>query len=365
MTREFQNRALALSVLGLGLAAWAVAGRSLKQDGEFNYAPNVLHLKGSPFGRTIAMAMQGPADVYFHEGQAHNHEPGESDEGCGECDSLKAKQAALESVIVASTESDAAAGDDLLVSIEAPERVHSADCGHSAGPATHKHGPGEECAGCDDEATVTVANAEPARKGLRETMLDQIREWRAADNSRTNPFGTSEAHKFFIRREIEKKLFLSYQMDPTNYAGYGAYFLFLNESALGTREDGKKHARRLAEVTAARCVQEQDNPQALLTAAVASHDVISILIEEDFSEVRGLATQYAAVTEHCLNQFEEVALEMVFNGTWERFSVARQNEMSERAHLLRKLHEADRKIMSASVNNAAHEGANREDSPTG
>ena len=34
MTREFQNRALALSVLGLGLAAWAVAGRSLKLAGE-------------------------------------------------------------------------------------------------------------------------------------------------------------------------------------------------------------------------------------------------------------------------------------------------------------------------------------------
>ena len=365
MTREFQNRALALSVLGLGLAAWAVAGRSLKQDGEFNHAPNVLHLKGSPFGRTIAMAMQGPADVYFHEGQAHDHGPGESHEGCGECNRLKARQEALESVIVASAESDAAAGDDLLVSTGAPGHVHTEHCDHGAEAAAHNHAPGEDCAACDHDAAETLVKMEVAGKGLREAMLDQIREWRAADNSRTNPHGNSEAHKFFIRREIEKKLFLSYQMDPTNYAGYGAYFLFLNESSLGTRESGKKHARRLAEVTAARCVQEQDNPQALLTAAAASHDIISILIEEDSPEVRGLATQYAAVTEHCLNQFEEVALEMVFNGTWERFSVARQNEMSQRAHLLRALHEADRKILGAGTNNAAHEGANREDSPTG
>ena len=74
MTRKFQSNMIALGALGLGLAAWTVAGRSLHREGRFDYAPNVLQLKGSPLRRTIAMAMQGPADVYFHEGEVHDHD---------------------------------------------------------------------------------------------------------------------------------------------------------------------------------------------------------------------------------------------------------------------------------------------------
>ena len=354
MTRTIQSNVIALGVLGLGLTAWTVAGRSLHREGKLNYAPNVLHLKGSPFGRTIAMAMQGPADVYFHEGESHeghDHAPGES---CTHNDGPESQEPAA----IASSESDRSNETEGFVPVATAEHIHTEACEHDhsaaepVAPATHNHGPGEDCITCDHDQDEDLAAASLPDRSLRQTILGQIREWRAAANTRTNPFGNTAAHKFYIRHEIEKKLFLSYQMDPTNYASYGAYFLFLHESSLGTRKNSLAHARRLAEMTTACCMQEQENPLALLTAAVASHDMIEVLIEIDSPEFTSLAPQYAAVTGHCLKQFRKVASQMAADGTWERFSAVRQKEMSERVHLLHALHRADRKILDSSVNNS-------------
>ena len=47
--------------------------RSMFRDGLVNPQPNVLHLKRSPFGRTLALAMRGPVDIYWHRGSPHSH----------------------------------------------------------------------------------------------------------------------------------------------------------------------------------------------------------------------------------------------------------------------------------------------------
>ena len=65
---------LVVLVVGLGGGLYLTAG--LKQSGKLDYRPNVLTLNGSPFGRTLALAMRGPVDVYWHRGNVHDHEHG-------------------------------------------------------------------------------------------------------------------------------------------------------------------------------------------------------------------------------------------------------------------------------------------------
>lgn len=346
MSSSFKSTVIRVGLLGLGLAAWAGAGKSLHEREAFKFTPNVFSLKGSPFGRTLAMAMQGPADVYFHQGEGHDHSSGHKHapgEGCATCDEAAATQQSVEDAITAATDERVGTESGMVTD---QDQLLVTTGGSNDG---HDHAPGESCTSCDHDAE-TPAVVALEEGGFRTTILDKIRDWRGVKNSRTNPHSNSAAHKFFIRSEVEKKLFLTYQMDPTNYGGYGAYFLFLSESSLGTHGDrSRAQARRLAEATVAWCVREWDNPNALLTAAAASHDMVQFLIGENSPEAARLAHEYASLTGQSLEQFDQVSLQMLFDGTWDRFSPARQDEMSQRADLLRKLHDADRQTIGAHV----------------
>lgn len=324
MSLPLKTTLIRAGLLCLGLAAWAGAGRSLHERGAFQFVPNAFSLKGSPFGRTLGMAMQGPVDVYFHqggghEGGAHQHAPGEACDGCetvAEDDAPHSDPVEDASSVLVTT--GGAPSDDA--------QQHGEACGSSCG---HDHG---------SESPAVASGDAPWRAAI----LGKIRDWRGVKNSRTNPHGNSEAHKYYIRAKVEQKLLLTYQMDPTNYGSYGAYHLFLNEPSLGTRgEASRRHGRRLAEVTVARCVREWDNPIALLTTAAASHDMVEYLVEDSSPEKVRRAHEYAALTAKALEQFENVSLQMLFDGTWDEFSTARQDEMTSRARQLRKMHEAD------------------------
>jgi len=355
MSLTFKQNAIRVALLGLGLVAWAGAGKSLHKRGSFEFVPNAFSLKGSPFGRTLAMAMQGPVDVYFHQGEGHDHGPGKE---CATCAEAEAMQESVEDALEPSGSGlagDHPAGSDVVAGHDQLLVTTGADTGHA-----HVHG--ESCSpSCDHGAPAQTVAADASEPGVRDAILERIRHWRGVKNSRTNPHSNSEAHKFFIRMEVEKKLFLTYEMDPTNYSGYGAYYLFLSESSLGTRAGSLEKARRLAEFTVVRCLREREDPMAMLTAAAASHDMVQILVSERSPEAHQLATKYATVTQQSLDQFDHLSLQMLFDGRWERFSTARQNEMTERAALLRKLHDSDRRTLRAHV--AAPDQP--EDSPAG
>ena len=340
-------------VLALGLGIWHFAGKSLQEAGQYEREPNVLCLKGSPFGKTIAMAMQGPVDVYWHEGEAHDHDHGPS-ESCSECDGNHDHASA--SPLAVNTEGSSA------VAISTGGHDHEAcangECDHLEHAAGgHHHAPGEACAGCQLEDIDTVVTSVTSKGSIRTMLLEQIQDWRAVKNTRHNPLANSEAHKYFIRREVEKKLMLTYSMDPTNYASYGAYFLFLSESALSDREQSVKQAIRLSQATVEACIREQNSASALLTGAAASHDMGQMLIRNGGEKAGAYANQYFNATEEFLNGFEQVALQMAFDGTWEQFSENRRGEMSERARLLRKLLEADRKNPGINADNQEGEDA--------
>jgi hypothetical protein len=150
---------------------------------------------------------------------------------------------------------------------------------------------------------------------------------------------------------VEKKLMLTYRMDPTNYASYGAYFLFLSESSLSDRELSVKQAMRLSQTTVQFCLREQESATALLTGAAAAHDAAQLLMNTGNEGAQEYVQQYMKVAEELLNGFEQIALQMAFDGSWENFSAYRQNEMSVRAHLIRKLVENNRLMPKANANN--------------
>lgn len=80
------STATSTGLIGLGLLAWAFAGRPLVNNPELKAPLNPLGINGSPYGEVIAMAMQGPIDTHFHGvmagGHAHEHADGETCDIC-------------------------------------------------------------------------------------------------------------------------------------------------------------------------------------------------------------------------------------------------------------------------------------------
>jgi hypothetical protein len=70
------NTSLAVS----GVALWSYGAARLASGGDFEYRPNPLGLKMSPYGQVIALAVQGGIDSDWHG--AERRMPGET---CGSC----------------------------------------------------------------------------------------------------------------------------------------------------------------------------------------------------------------------------------------------------------------------------------------
>ena len=60
------THAISASLIGMGVTAWAFAGRGLVADPDLSVPLNPLGINGSPYGEVFAMAMQGPIDTYFN-----------------------------------------------------------------------------------------------------------------------------------------------------------------------------------------------------------------------------------------------------------------------------------------------------------
>ena len=241
-------------LLVVGMATWVVVAGILRKGGDLEYRPNILHLKGSPYGRTLALAMRGPADVYWHRGEVHDDEPGGCDhEGCdhehGKCDHGDCEDGAC-------GHADAAAPPTTMADMVeqlAEEAAEHEEC---------EHGEEEEAVGG------------PEITGLRPYLLDTIAAMRKAYHSRSNQRGEGKLHKAFVMAETERRLALSYQMDPTNTSCYGTYFLFLAEAIARIEdEEGEENVIRqrrnsafeLSHYTILYCLNYQDEAPAMIT----------------------------------------------------------------------------------------------------
>lgn len=279
---KFRNTTTICILALAGAAVWMYSGSRLEQSGAFNFEPNPLGIKQSPYGQVIAMAIQGRIDNDWH--------------------------GTLES-------GDPVGGDS------APS------CGHSHCA--------EPCGGSEQEEVV------------KRDLIDRIT---AIATKRTNPNPKTPAHKFYLRREIEKKLHFAYQLDPSHYGNYNSYHLFLTHDSLGTSGDGyekgSQRANALSEATIRYCLRETNDPRPALTAAAAAHNILQyMLMDPEQRYTPQQMQQQLTVVDFCLRRHFELLEQASKNGTWDLLSPLRQQEVLDRSAFTVKMRETGEKAI--------------------
>lgn len=303
-----------LTVALAALAGLLMAGAAfpkLAKDPRFGAAPNPLGINRSPYGEVLAMAAQGPIDTWFHEGETHDH----SHHECTE------------------------------------DHVHGEDCshghderGHDDHACTEDHQHDEHCVhghGSHDAAD-DHEPAPPARQNSR-TLTEWLRQLKQATRTRTNPKPLTAAHKLHIHRTLESKIRFAYQLDPSHYANYNNYHLFLTEGA--TQYADRPHRPgQLAADTINYCLTRQDDPRPALTAASAAGNVLEILITSSrvspAPPPRSQIEQALLLMDQCLHRHRILAARWDSDGSWARLSEFRIREIRERFRFLTKVRES-------------------------
>ncbi len=298
-----------VALLGFGMALWAYSARNLGTDGSMHFKPNPLGLKMSAYGQVIGMAMQGPIDLFWHKGEAHHHHHHHDGDAadCEECRKF----------------------DHDLADHTADHADTCPDCGGQVG----HHAPG--CPG-DNQMAVATAST-PLRKKVKGylQMLGQ------GASHRTNPNPDTPGHKFYLRRQIENRLRIAYEFDPSNYGTYNAYHLFLSESSLGTTKAGIENAMRLSRLTIDYCLRQPNDPRPALTAAAAAHDILALMFREHIEKPRKEYERILRTEDLGLARYIAILRKRNADGTLNLISATRQAEMTSRFHMLLKLREAD------------------------
>ena len=84
----------------------------------------------------------------------------------------------------------------------------------------------------DAEQPCAEKSVENSGEGFRLAGLLEAMDKAVA--TRTNPKAATEAHKMYLRRQVEDKLRFAYNLDPSHYANYNSLHFFLTEPQLGT-----------------------------------------------------------------------------------------------------------------------------------
>lgn len=163
---------------------------------------------------------------------------------------------------------------------------------------------------------------------------------------RTNPRGASDAHKFYLRREIENKLRFAYNLDPGHYGNYNAYHFFLTEPQLGTRPELTPHAAKLANDTIAYCLSQRNDPRQALTAAAAAGNVIELMFNDRHVNpeqprfTTGQMKDVLKVMDQAIGLYAHLANEWADKGLWANLSALRLAETQERFDFILKIRDS-------------------------
>lgn len=316
----------ALAIAGLGL--WSYAGHQLNQSDRFTYEPNPLGLKRSPYGQVIAMAIQTPIDADWHgviearvgptSGNEHDHGD-HSDCSHGDCDGHHDHDLAKHGEC---DHEGCSHEEHQLAKVEPVAEEHHCtdpDCGHDHGAS--------------DTGTLS--------------LIDRL--GRIA-SKRTNPNPSTEGHKYYLRSEVEKKLKFAYSLDPSHYANFNSYHLFLTHSGLGTSSkstaEGRKRADALADYTLKYCLREQTDPRPSLTAVSAAYNTLeAMLLDPENSYSTKQMREQLGMMDFSLSQHFNILQAATASGVWEQLSPFRQKEVLERGQFSLKLRESAEKAI--------------------
>lgn len=211
------------------------------------------------------------------------------------------------------------------------------------GSAGHQHQEGDDCDSCKAKAAKQAEENQP--KSLPAKFEHLLASLEKAAEVRTNPKGSSEAHKRYLRRQVEDKLRFAYNLDPSHYANYNSLHFFLTEPELGTRPELTPSAAKLAEDTIRYCLSRQDDPRPSLTAAAAATNILELMFNDHRSGSPKFTTaqmrQYLGLLDHCLNQYVTLAKRWDETGNWKLLSPQRITECDERFTFINKIRETD------------------------
>lgn len=312
-----------LTTLLAGVALWGGYAQRFNSEGKFEYEPNVACLKGSPYGKVLALAMQGSIDFYWHKGASHEHS-----------EVLNAENGHHEGCPDGCDHDHASVAHDFQVE--------------------HEHGEGCGCPGHSGQAAVAGEGADP----LRERAKRLIKEMAATAHRRTDNKPLSPAHEKYLQGVTEDKLRLAYELDPSNYTNYGNYHLFIATTNFGKEDADDAAAVALARRTLAYCKQDNVDPASWVTAASAAYNIVFHIGQhyQDFTIPEAKAS--LAEFDHCVQRYHELLEKAVAEGRI--VSETRYREMAERIRYLGKLREAQgvymKRVMSTKM--ASHSQPN-------
>ena len=222
----------------------------------------------------------------------------------------------------------------------------------------------ENCGHAKPEEEAPVASHVSMNDSLRgfiEGMGEGLAE-------RTNPRAASEAHKFYLRREIEDKLRFAYNLDPGHYGNYNAYHFFLTEPQLGTRTELTPHAAKLAQDTINYCLARREDPRQALPAAAAAGNVIELMFNDRHinpEQPRFTTAQMKnvlQVMDQSIGLYAALANEWAERGLWANLSELRLAETQERFDFVVKIRDSHEKAIRRLEGLPEHgETANRAD----
>lgn len=268
------------AALFMGAVLWIGMATKFKSEEKLSYEPNVACIKGSPYGKVFALAIQGPIDVYWHEGETHQH--------------------------------------------SAINRRHHHD-GCSDGCQGHHHGSG----------AAVEFNQEV---GAIQSLKENLKRLEAATFQRNNSKAMAPIHKQHLQDVIEDKLHLAHQLDPANYANYGNYHLYLSTSNLGKGEANDAAALALAKQTLIVCKKDRVDPASWVTAASAAYNVANHIAQNHRDHTVEEAKGSLAEFDFCIEQYEMLLGQALEDGL--AIPAVRVREMNTRVRQLIKLRHA-------------------------
>lgn len=204
---------------------------------------------------------------------------------------------------------------------------------------TYFHGAMSGTAPQHEEHNVPAeAKSSRSREGRFENLLASLDK---VSEVRTNPLSSSEAHKRYLRRQVEDKLRFAYQLDPAHYANYNSLHFFLTEPQLGTRPELSASAAKLADDTIQYCLKQDNDPRPALTAAAATCNILELMFNDQANATPKFNTvqmrQYLNLLDHCIARYVILSEAWDQSKSWERLSPQRIAECDERFTFIRRI----------------------------
>jgi len=275
-------------VIGSGISVWMFL--SLQKSGATAYHENIFALNQSGYGTVLARLGQTNLNRAWHFGAAVSelsHRGGE-DEHAG--------------------------------------HNHAEGEGHGRGSAEHEGG--------------IIGR-------LIDIPMDFLVDLDAERYRRTSWIPLSKTQKQALAGDIEKMMLRGYNMDPTDYGAYDAYFHFLMYHELrGTHED-RERASRMSEYTIQAVFRGKVDAIPWLTAATATLNQFFLHLWRYQREIGDNSVKlpadelvkYQSRMGLCLGNYFKLRDEAIAAKRWEKISGERRQEADERARLALKMME--------------------------